>query len=309
MSKKHNLIHQYKINLQNQTRYGQSKHKDKILAKEECKKAKTTYQQPKGIYSTSTYHSYDDICNSFLLWVLENHKEEIKTYEDCKQFATEWLTEKEQQGLSAWSLHLYGSALACSFGGLSKSELGYQFPARERKNIIRNRNDDLSRGFSSKKKEQAYTMLKATGCRRSEMLRLRKEDFRAQKDSNGAFTGNIEVFKRGKGGIERWCLVNPNYTQFVKEFLREAPTYLFAKEERLFQKRDIPPDGVHSTRAIYAQDLYHYYETHGGQTGELYHCRKELAGTAYDKGVLQKVSHDLQHSRNNIVVQYLWITR
>ena len=26
----------------------------------------------------------------------------------------------------------------------------------------------------------------------------------------------------------------------------------------------------------------------------------------YDKGILQKVSYNLQHSRNNVVISYLW---
>lgn len=309
MSKKSVFIHQYKEALQKQVRFGESKHKDKIKAKEQCRRENRPYEAPKGIYSTKTLNNYDMVCEQFTKWVLENHRHEVKKYADCQKFASEWLQSKEDKGLSAWSLHLYGAALACSFGGISKNDLGYSFPARERKNIVRNRNDNLTGEYSTQRQRDAYTMLKATGCRRAEVLRLRREDFREQLDSNGNKTGCLEVYKRGKGGIERWCLVNPRYTEFVQNFLKQAPTYLHAGEERLFEKNDIPKNGIHSTRSIYACDLYHHFEEHGYASGEIYYCRKELYGATYDKGILKEVSYNLQHARNSIVINYLWLMR
>lgn len=306
MGKKSNLIHEYKANLKKQTRYGMSKHKDKIIQKEECRKSNTSYQQPKGIYSTSTYNSYDETCRSFVIWIMQNHSKEVKNYMDCQQFAAEWLKSKEDAGLSAWSLNMYGSALACSFGGISKSELGYTFPKRERKDIKRNRNNDLNKRYPRIAQRNAVEMFKATGCRRTELLRLRKEDFRKQIDEQGQETGCLEVFKRGKGGIERWCLVNPNYAEFVTDFLENAKAYKHSNEMRLFNKVDVPTDGVHGYRAVYAYDLYNYYEEMGFSTGDIYYCRKELVGVTFDKGILEKVSYDLQHSRNNVVISYLW---
>ena len=148
-------------------------------------------------------------------------------------------------------------------------------------------------------------LLKATGCRRKEMLRLRKEDFREQV-KDGQKTGNLEVYKRGKGGLERWCLVNPNYTQEVKDFLEHATTHKAAGEDRLIRKSDMPETEVHSYRADYARDLYDYFESQGYASGKMYHCRKEMAGVVYDKGLLEEVSYHLQHHRNNVVISYLW---
>lgn len=309
MSKKGILTHGYKCALQSQTKFGESKHKAKIKAKEECQKQNKSYSTIHGIYSTTTLKNYDIICGRFVSWIMENHRDEVRKYSDCHQFAAEWLSEKEADGLSAWSLAIYGSALASSFGGISKNDLGYSFPKRERKNIVRNRNDDLSGEYRTKRQRDAYTMLKATGCRRREALRLRKEDFRHQLDKDGKETGYLEVYKRGKGGIERWCLVNPLYTDFVKDFLKDAKTYNYAGEERLFQKNDFTKSGIHSTRSIYACDLYKFFLEHGYASGKLYHCRKELAGYSYDKGILKAVSFCLQHSRNDIVTNYLWLMR
>ena len=311
MSKKGILTHGYKSALKSQTQFGESKHKAKIKAKEECLQNNKPYSTIHGIYSTSTLQNYAKICNRFVQWIMENHKNEVRTYADCKKFAAEWLEQKESDGLSAWSLGLYGSALASSFGGVSKHDLGYSFPSRERKNVIRNRNDNLTGEYATARQRNAYTMLKATGCRRREILRLRKEDFRQQLDKDGKETGCLEVYKRGKGGIERWCLVNPLYTDFVKNFLKTATTYPYAGEERLFQKKDIPKYGIHSTRSIYACDLYKHFMELGYESGKIYHCRKELAGYSYDKGVLDEVSFNLQHgkSRNSVVITYLWLMR
>lgn len=304
MSKKSVFIHQYKKALKSQLRLGQSKHDAKIKKREECRRENKPFEPIQGIYATSTLKTYDEICNRFVHFVLLHYKEEVKSYADCLPFAKEWLESKKD--LSAFTLHTYAAALASSFN-VKTHDLGFTLPIRERKNIKRNRNDDLTGNYKTKRQRDAFTMLKATGCRRAEILRLRKEDFRKELDITGNPTGNLEVYKRGKGGIKRWCLVNPSYTDFVTKFLETAKTYVHAEEERLFEKNDIPKNGVHSTRAIYACDLYLYFEKKGYATGKKYHCRKELAGISYDKGILAKVSFNLQHSRNNVVINYLWL--
>lgn len=309
MSKKSFLVHGYKTALNNQTHFGESKHQAKMEAREKCHQENKHYETIHGIYSTDTLKNYNKVCKRFVEWIMETHRNEVKTYADCMPFAAEWLMQKENEGLSAWSLNLYGSALASSFGGISKHDLGFSYPKRERKNIVRNRNDALTEHYCTKRQREAHKMLRATGCRRSELLRLRKEDFRKQVDEDGRETGCLEVFKRGKGGIKRWCLVNPKYNGFVTDFLKNAVTYPYAGEERLFQKNDVPKEGIHSLRSVYACDLYHYFLANGYSTGEIYHCRKELAGHSYDKGILKEVSYNLQHSRTDVVITYLWVMR
>lgn len=312
MSKRSVFKHQYKEALKTQSHFGESKHTAKIQERERCRKENLPAPKTvRGIYSTKTLNDYSFVCGQYIDWVLINHRKEVKTYADTQQFAAEWLQKKETAGLSAWSLHLYGSALAASYGGINKSELGYSFPARERKNVTRNRNDNMSGEYRTERQRKAYQMLKACGCRRNEALRLRKCDFREQV-VNGEKTGLLEVFKRGKGGIERWCLVNPNYTDFVKDFLATAKFYDYGGEhDRLFEKNDITKNGIHSARAIYAADLYRYFEEQGTYaTGRMYHMRKECVGYSYDKGILAEVSYHLQHSREGIVASaYLYLLR
>ena len=312
MSKKSVFKHQYKEALKAQTHFGESKHKDKLQEREKCRKENLPAPKAiRGIYSTKTLKDYSFVCDQYIDWVLKNYRKEVKNYADTQEYAAEWLQLKEDAGLSAWSLHLYGSALAASYGGISKNDLGYSFPARERRNVTRNRNDDMSGEYRTERQRNAYKMLKACGCRRMEALRLRKSDFREQI-VDGKKTGLLEVYKRGKGGIERWCLVNPNYTTFVQDFLKTAKSYAYGGEQdRLFEKNDIAKGGIHSARAIYAADLYRYFEEQGTYTtGDIYYMRKDCYGYSYDKGILEQISYNLQHSRTGIVASaYLYLLR
>lgn len=300
MGKKSKITHQALNNLQKQTRYGQSKHLAKEQAKEEAKKAGEKVRAIKGIYSTRTYNSYAKVCRQFIQETLKTHPE-VKTFDDCRPYVEEFLESKKDNDASAWTLHQYGSALASAYD-CSKKDFNFEYPERSRASIKRCRNEHSSDyRYPEERWDKAKILLKATGCRRMEALRLRKEDFRERND------GNLEVFKRGKNNIERWCLVNPKYTDEIKDFLREAPTHRIDNEDRLLLKAEIPRGSIHDLRADYAKDLYQYYENRGDvATGEKYYCRKELVGKEYDKGILQEVSYNLQHSRNNVVISYLW---
>lgn len=301
MSKKSNLTHEYKMRLKSQCKFGESKREAKLAAKEYAKTHGTKYEQPRGIYATKTLKDYDDSCRFFMNYCLEHHRYEIKHWDDLKQFVPEYI-EGLKDTHSAWTIHLYATGIASSFDCKVKDLLpDMELPKRERQNVVRGR-DLPTRGLEADKRyEQSIKILKATGCRRAEALRLRREDFRKNDD------GTMSVFKRGKNGLERWCLVNPNYQKDVCEFLDKQPSFRIDGEDRLFRKADIPKSEIHSYRSDYARDLYDYYEQQGFANGNLYHCKKDMAGITFDKGILEKVSYDLQHGRNNVIVSsYLW---
>lgn len=297
MGKKSNLIHQAHIQLNKQKKFGESKYKAKKEAKSKGESAKTI----RGIYSSTTYNSYMKVCKQFISYIIANHRE-VKKFADCKKYVPEFLHDKEVKGASAWTLSQYGSALASAYN-CRKNDFDFDYPARSRADIKRCRGITSSDYRHPEERwDTAKMILKATGCRRTEALRLRKEDFREAED------GNLEVFKRGKGGIERWCLVNPNYTNEIKEYLKTAETHLVNGEDRLFLKAELPKGSIHDMRADYAKDLYEYFENRGDvATGKIYHCKKDMKGRSFDKGILAAVSYNLQHSRDNVVVSnYLW---
>lgn len=297
MGKKSNITHQCLKELNKQKKFGESKFEAKQAAKKSGESAATV----RGIYSTNTYNSYVKVCKQFIADTIANHKE-VKTFKDCKKYVTEFLQNKEDAGASAWTLAQYGCALASAYN-CGKNDFNYDYPVRHRANIKRSRGVNSSDyRYPEERWDKAKLILKATGCRRAEALRLRKEDFREGKD------GNLEVFKKGKGGIERWCLVNPKYVEELREFLKNAETYPVNGENRLFLKAQLPQGSIHDMRADYAKDLYQYYEARGDvATGKIYHCKADMIGHSFDKGILAAVSYNLQHFRNSVVVNnYLW---
>ena len=54
----------------------------------------------------------------------------------------------------------------------------------------------------------------------------------------------------------------------------------------------------------YRDDEHGYYEAQGAASGRLYYCRADRKGRSYDKGVLMAVSHNLGHSRCDVVVSH-----
>lgn len=308
MSRKSNLNHQFINEIKKECKFKESKHLAKQKAKEEAKKNHEDYKQVKGIYSTKTYNDYCESLRIFTNYIVKNHSE-VKNIEGCKKYIPEYIDHLREKGLSEWTVHKYAYALRSAYH-CEIADLNITLGERRRADIIRCRDAEESPERNNEKYADIITLIKATGCRRAEILRLRKEDFRERTDNMGNKTGELEVYKRGKNGIERWCLVNPNYTDFVREYVANHSTMTVAGEERLFRKSDVPERmPVHDLRSNYACDLYRYYEEQGYGNGNLYHCKRELKGYVYDKGILSKVSEDLQHSRNNVVINYLFKMR
>lgn len=299
IGKKSNLNHQFQAELKKETRFGESKHKAKEAAKREAEEKQEAYKQVRGIFSHKTFADYKESLSIYTNWVIKHHSE-VKNIAQAKKYIPEYMEELRERGLSEWSIHKYAYAFRSCYH-CEISDLGITLGVRSRADVIRDRDAGDNALRNRERYSQTVMVLKATGCRRMELLRLRREDFRENGD------GTLSVFKRGKNGMERWCLVNPNYSGEIRRFLAEKETSYTGKENRLFAKADIPRNlPVHDLRADYACDLYRYFESRGFASGEMYHCRKELKGCHYDKGILKEVSYNLQHGRNNVVIDYLW---
>lgn len=308
MSRKSNLYHQFVMELQKETKFGEKKHEAKRLAKEEAQRSCEKYKQVKGIYSYKTYKDYAKSLKSFTNYVVANHTE-VKNMEQARAYIAEYVDDLRDRGLSEWTIHMYCYSLRSAYHCEIK-DLDVTLEKRSRADITRCRDESENSYRESERYKDVVTMFEATGCRRNELLRLRKEDFREQYNKAGEKTGQLEVFKRGKNGIERWCLVNPAYKDFVKTYIKNRVTTFTAGEHRLFEKADVPGKmAVHDLRSTYACDLYAHYTKSGYGNGKMYHCKGELQGYVYDKGVLEKVSFDLQHGRDNVVIEYLYKSR
>lgn len=305
MSRKSNLIHQFLKELQKETKFSESKSQAKADNRMKAAKNHEKYEQVKGIYSYKTYKDYAKAVKTFAAYVTQKHTE-VKTMEQAKKYVPEYMESLKERGLSAWTQHMYLYALRSCYR-CDVRDFDVTLPERKRADVIRCRDAESNVLRNDERYQDIIKMAIATGARRNELLRLRKEDFREQTDENGNKTGHMEVYKRGKNGYEKWCLVNPKYTTWLKTYLTFKEEVNAGKEKRIYEKRDIPQGlPVHDLRADYAKDLYEYYERNGYADGRIYRCRGELNGITYDKGILEKVSENLQHHRNNVVVSYLF---
>lgn len=296
MSKKGRLLHQVRVELDKEVKFGESKQVAKDKAKDKAEKENQPYEQVKGIYGKSTYTTYLKQCTTFVRWCMENHKNDIRNLSDCKQFVGDYLREKEYEDCSAWTIHTYFSAIARMYHTTMK-EFDYDCPSRKRANIKRCRGLHSSDYMSPQDRyKDIKFVIAATGCRRMELLRLRPEDIKQKED------GSYVVHKRGKNKVERDCPIVASKAEKCLEILRNHPTYQIDGEERYFLVKELPESSVHDLRATYAADLYREYEEKGLGSGELYHCRREMLGKSFDKGILSMVSNALLHHRNSVVV-------
>lgn len=302
MGKKSNITHECIKALKKQEHYGESKFEAKKEAKAKAILEGREFKNVQGIYSFNTMKTYEKSCKQFIEYCLTNHKAEIRHYSDCRRYTEEYLQSEIDRGLSAWTIHTRASAI-CSSYNIRLEDLEITLPKRLREDITRTRGYDSSKYQDiDERYHEIKLFIRATGCRRDELLHLRKKDIKFSPTGK-----NIYIYKRGKGGVERWCLVNPKYNELVKKMFDESPAYTINGEQRIFKNNQIPKSAIHDLRADYACDMYKIYKANGFGNGKYYHCRNERLGDSFDKGVLAKVSEDMGHHRIDVVVSnYLY---
>ena len=106
-----------------------------------------------------------------------------------------------------------------------------------------------------------------------------------------------------KGGKHRWTRVNPNRENVVREYFDRAREQ--GENALVFDRKELSKRlDIHACRGEYTREMYAVYEADGCGNGGLYRCRNERRGDVYDKGILMRVSHDLGHSRCDVVVNH-----
>lgn len=294
MSRSSRIKKQLIKSIDSQTKFGQSKHEDKLKAREEARKKGESYKMIKGVYSFKTRDSYVEEAGRFVDWATGKYN--CKSKRSSKQYVHNYLKWCKEKELSAWTIHLRAYALACAFKCPVKS-FGVELPKRERKNIKRSRLETKSdRQTNDPKYDRIRSFARATGARRAGMQRLRANDIREREK------GGYEVHLLEKGGKHRWARVNPNMEAIVKEYFGEARER--GEDALLFPKLISNRVDIHACRAQYARDMYAVYDSEGYSNGKKYICRLERYGDVYDKGVLMCVSRDLGHNRCDVVVNH-----
>lgn len=130
MSKRPSLVRQIQDTLWDKCAMGQSKHKAK---------ADGTVQE--HIYSYNTYRTYMRHCNYFVRWCAQNAPEgqKLRTLEDCRPYAADWLRSRIDAGYSAYTIKLQAAAL-CKLYECAAADLRLpSTPTRHRADITRSR--------------------------------------------------------------------------------------------------------------------------------------------------------------------------
>lgn len=296
------LTHEVKAALAKHDMRGRSKHDAKQAARAEAQRTHTSYTQITGLYATSSYATYVKQALTALRWIAEQYG--CKRLDECRPYLPVYFAEMQARGLSAWTIRTRVYALCSVYDADYAALFGIErLPARHRADIKRGRNMSAADArHHTPEQEAVRTIARACGARRGGILGLTVEDLIARD-------GHLYVHLREKGGKEREAIVLPRYEAAVLEifsaYARNPKSAATGGKYRLFSCSALPKDmPLHYLRARYAQDLYRYYEAQGAASGRLYYCRADRKGRSYDKGVLMAVSHNLGHSRCDVVVSH-----
>lgn len=291
------------------------------------------------IFSINTYKTYWKHTKYFCKWVKENHPE-CTTLKSARKHVNEWLQERVDKGLSAYTVHTEAKALAKLYGIRETDKDYFQCPKRERKNITRSRGTAVrDRNFSVKNNEELINFCTGTGLRRSELQSLKGSDLISKED----ILHDIDLLQKYKEQygltpeFEKKLTVLQDAAMFSSKYFvhvrngkggRERISPIIGKNaEKIVQRmKDTAPDqkvwlhvsgnaDIHSYRADYATSMYRMYtrdlrtipyDKVNAATGkryqsEVYCCRKDEKGKRLDKKAMLMCSKALGHNRVEIV--------
>lgn len=241
------LNNQVQHALTQKARIGQSRHKAKEELRQEyaSQGVKMDFGTAvEGIHSIKTFDVYKGHCERFTAWCIENKGvSKYAKLESIKQYAVEYLKEREAQGLSLYTLKAERAALGKLYG--EQIECKFE-KARTYKDVTRSRGEaKRDAHFSEEKNASLVALCRGTGGRREDIGKLTPNNFFTDK------SGNMFVrFEQSKGGRDRVSPVLPKYQEAIRELISTK-----APNELLFDKIHNGCD-VHGYRREYAQELY-----------------------------------------------------
>ena len=262
---------------------GKSKHRDKINYVNISNK----------IYSWSTYRNYRKWVDIFLNYCKKHGKP--TDLQSCKEYVNPWLQDMINRNLSAWTIGLAKASVVKLFDCPSDDFITP--PKRHRADIKRSRQAVDMDGRIKADWEPLIEFCKATGLRRHELEKLQGSDL-------CYVNGSPYLSVKGKGGRVRTAPIVGN-----AEDVQEVVNKCLTSGDGLVWP-DVPKKlDIHSYRAEYAQTVYKTSRRplDSLQGHELYYCRGDRQGVAYDRQALLTASQALGHDRVSVVAEhYLW---
>ena len=249
------------------------------------------------VYVDTTFKTYLQGWNKFCDY-LKDLGSSSREMEDVVLFVQPFIDTLVADSYSAYTVHTWAAAVAKVLG-LPIAEL--ELPMRRRVDITRSRLTVKSDAhFSPARHLDLIDFCRSVGPRsHKELAYIRGSDLVVLE--GGRYAVDI---RKGKGGKQRLApIYGPaERIERVVEMLRAAG------DELLFPTAPYAAD-IHSYRAEYACSIYRAHARPPDQIPreERYVCRKDLAGTIYDKRAMKIASEALGHSRLDVIAQsYLW---
>ena len=290
------------------------------------------------IFSFNTYKAYWKHTKYFLKYVREKYPK-CTTLKKARKYVNEWLQQRADQGLSAWTVQLEAKALGKLYGISPDDENYFKPPKRNREDIKRSRGDRVrDQHFSKANNDELIKFCRGTGLRRMELENLRGKDLVSREQieaeitriegipegqRTAALTKRLEMLqdtrmfqegyfvhvRNGKGGRERLSPIIGKNAEQIIERIRETPA-----KEKVWQFVHQCAD-IHSYRADYATAIYKAHDrkieeipydkinqgTGRRYQGDVYVCRKDEAGKKLDKAAMLVCSKALGHNRVEVV--------
>ncbi|MSS78820.1 hypothetical protein FYJ26_10600 [Anaerococcus sp. WCA-380-WT-2B] len=292
---------QHRLNTYLQNGQGSSRNEDKNNKKD--------LTQNK-IYSFVTYKNYKRSCYKLVDYLFKNNKE-VRQLKDLKiNHVNNYLQHLIDKGYSAPTINSSKAAIAKLMQISSKEFIAT--PKVYRANITRSRKPVIRDKHISKETESFYAKFTtAIGGRRSEMENIRGTDL-IFRDVKITFKNKTYVLaknypcihiKNGKGGKERFAPIIGKNTQETKEITNYIKK---AGENKVFGKLPSHFDN-HFYRGQYAKRVYKKLARNTAtikDKTEVYFCRKDKAGTAWDKRAMIISSKWLGHNRIDVIARH-----
>lgn len=273
--------------------FGRSKYQDKLAAAAEYDRTKPDGISKQNyinsalrphIYGYRTYGNYVKHINYFLAWCEERYK--CKTLKQCREHVDEWLKERIDTGLSAYTLKLEAAALGKLYQEPTSNFV--QTPSRARGAITRSRGYvKRDSGFSLEKNAEIISFCRATGLRRAELEAIKGSQLLERQDG-------YYIAVKGKGGRYREAPVIGSHAEEVAERMRAAGN------GKVWGKVPSHMD-VHSYRSEYATAIYTAYARDPIPEKDRYFCRGDRKGTVMDRAAMLQASRALGHNRIDVV--------
>lgn len=290
------------------------------------------------IFSFNTYKAYWKHVKYFLKYVRENYPK-CTTLKKARKYVNEWLQQRADQGLSAWTVQLEAKALGKLYGISPDDENYFKPPKRNREDIKRSRGDRVrDQHFSKANNDELIKFCRGTASAGWSLktcggrIWVSREQIEAEiariegipeEQRTDALTKRLEMLqdtrlfqegyfvhvRNGKGGRERLSPIIGKNAEQIIERIRETPA-----KEKVWQFVHQCAD-IHSYRADYATAIYKaharkikeipYDKINRGTgrryQGDVYVCRKDEAGKKLDKAAMLVCSKALGHNRVEVV--------